>query len=439
MKKPGPTPSHPSAPMNAEAQNFAKRYGDYTSDTLAPRSGQPRPSASGTPRTYRVATRSARAGRGVSAGGDVQTSITLPPLRAFWLANKQDDRFGRLFVEFSADGGKPGAFGASRVLFADSFYAASSAVWAKHDTEASFREGEILILMSMDPRSQVGDSLRNTTRALLLSGLTSAERSKLASMQEERAALHAKARSGDGKALYSYLKLDTEIDKALGSAIDRLDPGSKTKLEAAMRELRSLRGIVIHPAIVGRELAWSAPRIDFWFNRLDALSREAAAMNGGRPIPDTLTKFSIGRASTWQFFEFDSTISLGQAKGRVMPLIVRSRTTDGHGPAAPAAATRSHFGVSLFGQKPGPKAIKAEDDLYRQEDLEAQVQPMLDWLATNHHDFMRLNDFSEAFSLLRWLNSRGIQLVVVDMDGQGSAIATPDRVQIDSGPAVAKP
>jgi hypothetical protein len=33
---------------------------------------------------------------------------------------------------------------------------------------------------------------------------------------------------------------------------------------------------------------------------------------------------------------------------------------------------------------------------------------MLDWLSTNHHDFMRLNDFSEAFSLLRWLKSKDV-------------------------------
>ena len=61
---------------------------------------------------------------------------------------------------------------------------------------------------------------------------------------------------------------------------------------------------------------------------------------------------------------------------------------------------------------------------------------MLDWLATNHHDYMRLNDFSESFSLLRWLRSNGTQLEVIDMVGDKARIATPDRVDIGRGPQV---
>jgi hypothetical protein len=58
---------------------------------------------------------------------------------------------------------------------------------------------------------------------------------------------------------------------------------------------------------------------------------------------------------------------------------------------------------------------------------------MLDWLATNHHDFMRLNDFSEAFSLLRWLKKANVAHILVDMDGEGPEIATPDRIVIGDG------
>jgi hypothetical protein len=35
--------------------------------------------------------------------------------------------------------------------------------------------------------------------------------------------------------------------------------------------------------------------------------------------------------------------------------------------------------------------------------MKSEVQPLLDWLATNHHDFMRVNDLSEAFAILGWL------------------------------------
>jgi hypothetical protein len=70
--------------------------------------------------------------------------------------------------------------------------------------------------------------------------------------------------------------------------------------------------------------------------------------------------------------------------------------------------------------------------------LEHDIQPMLDWLSTNHHDFMRLNDLAEAFSLLRWLNSNGIRVNIVDMAGDWPPIATPDQVVIGKGPGIGR-
>ena len=87
-------------------------------------------------------------------------------------------------------------------------------------------------------------------------------------------------------------------------------------------------------------------------------------------------------------------------------------------------------------QEEAPGALRAEDDLYRRPDMERKVQPLLDWLATRHHDFMRLNDFSESLALLRWLYRTGVAPTVVDMSGDAMAIATPDRVNIGKGPGV---
>jgi len=83
---------------------------------------------------------------------------------------------------------------------------------------------------------------------------------------------------------------------------------------------------------------------------------------------------------------------------------------------------------------PGSELV--EKGVYRLPNLERISQPLLDWLAVNHHDFMRLNDFAEAFSLLRWLRSKQTGVTVIDMDGQGKAITTPDRVVIGDGPGV---
>jgi hypothetical protein len=49
---------------------------------------------------------------------------------------------------------------------------------------------------------------------------------------------------------------------------------------------------------------------------------------------------------------------------------------------------------------------------------------------------MRLNDLSEAFSLLRWLRSAQAKITIIDMNGQSKAIATPDRVELENGPRV---
>ena len=83
-----------------------------------------------------------------------------------------------------------------------------------------------------------------------------------------------------------------------------------------------------------------------------------------------------------------------------------------------------------FGPEP------ADANAKRLPELEGKVQPMLNWLATNHHDFMRLNDFSEAFTLLRWLRAKDIQVATINLTGQLEPIATPDRVVIGKGPDV---
>src|SRR4029453_16498234 len=82
-----------------------------------------------TPRLYSRAIMSVRAARGIAMGGTVTSTIRNRPTRAFWVANRNDDRFGRLFVSFEGQGGGPAVLAASRVLFADSFYAARSILW----------------------------------------------------------------------------------------------------------------------------------------------------------------------------------------------------------------------------------------------------------------------------------------------------------------------
>jgi hypothetical protein len=395
---PSPTAEHPNNPKGGgggggAAQPFSQAYERYVSNTFAPPGARPPPGPSSrtgpvpTPRSYTVAIRSARAARGIAVGGNVKGEISAKPMRAAWIANAKDDRFGRLFVQFEAASGQAPLVGASRVLFADSFYAAHGALAGAGGRQAEFREGEILVLMSMDPDLDPPGTIEARRRTLLRT-------------------------------------LSTGGGSEIARALDELAALGTTPVGSSPVD------IVTHPAIFGRELAWSAARVDFWFNQLGTLSQEAAMMNGGKLIPEEFRSV-VGRrrAFTWQFFEQDSAVRLGQPEGRARRLIVASTRADW-----PAGHFRSHFGISMFGRSSGPNADA--DGLEPLPQLERDVQPLLDWLAENHHDFMRLNDFSEAFSLLRWLGSMRTPVAVLDMDGQGEAIATPDRVVRDKGPEV---
>jgi hypothetical protein len=138
------------------ASAYAEAYSKYTSNTfepIVPRPGPLQSTRPPTPRGYRVAIRSASAARGIAVGGTVTSEIHSRPVRATWLTNNKDDRFGRIFVEFQDSSGQ--FIGASRVFFSDSFFAAKAALWDQHDPEATFRDGQILVLMSMDPDSAI--------------------------------------------------------------------------------------------------------------------------------------------------------------------------------------------------------------------------------------------------------------------------------------------
>ena len=125
-------------------------------------------------------------------------------------------------------------------------------------------------------------------------------------------------------------------------------------------------------------------------------------------MPSLVREKLSGRANTWQFYERDSQIAIINDSGRPADLLrVRSRPLKADG----EFTAENHFAASLFsygGTQPTPSAEQAEEeDVWRLVGEEAAVQPMLDWAFAHHHDFMRLNDFSEALSILRWTDRSG--------------------------------
>ena len=349
-------------------------------------------SDAGVPRSYSRAIRSSRAARGIAVGGQVEGPDS-GPQRVFWLASRESPDFGRIAVEM------PGRqrLLATRHLFADSFEAAVGLLWGDHGTPAAFRNGEVVILVSMDPESSVGST-----------GVTAVYEDVQQEIEE----------------LARLVAGETDFSRTL----ELYERAVELEAEMATRLAEIPRGIVVHPALHGRELAWSGVRVDFWFNALDRVGEEGLALNGGIAMPREAREAWTGSAGTWQFYERDSRITFASSAGPGDALLVRSRGGDSAG----GYSSDNHFSVALFAFGDAQPSATAERDteegVWRLLGEEAAVQPLLDWMFGSHYDFMRLNDFSESLSILRWVAGSGQQLVILDPDGAPAKVATPDRV-----------
>lgn len=382
---PGPGSGGGGGGDASDPKRSTRNYTSYNKTTFD--TGPNRPS-----RKWSRAIRSSRAARGIAVGGEVDASDVGLPLRAIWYPNAEDGRFGRLFIAIEGED----RIAISRTMFADSFYAAVGLLWGDNKGDAVFREGEILILMSLNP---FGDTASGSAL----------ESQKLAGEYERLEVRALRGEDVESEELILLIRLIGLLSKQEGSP----------------------RDVVIHPALFGRELAWSAVRVDFWFNDTELLSKEAAAMNGGRAMPLELQRIDFSEVVTWQFYEHDVRIRIGGEEGDAVSLVIDPVAS--YGPTRPVGGGAGRFGISMFGES----SIHDEsEELPRLKALEANVQQMLNWLFVNHHDFMRLRDVSDSFAILRWLRAAGASVTAIDMDGQSRAIATPDGVKIGIGPII---
>lgn len=344
------------------------------------------------PRTFSRAIRSARAARGIAAGATLEFGNAGTPVHAAWVANSEDDRFGKLIVKVNAGDGQKPFLAASQTMFADSFLAAADVIWGEHSGTAAFKEGEILVVMSMDPFDTVDPK---ASKAIQLQ--IDALRKSAVDLAEDD--------------LAGQLKLMKDIQDI------QLESGSIP------------RRIVFHPALFGREMAWSVARVDFWFNDIPGLDEEAQLVNGGKPMPAAFNEIDITQASTWQFFERPGSILAKTSNQPIGTLAVRSGDSNSN-------SMRGHFGVSMFAFDESSEETGEGRPL---KQLESELQPMLDWLSENHPDFIRLGDFAESLAYSRWLKHHGIAPLIFDLDGEPAPIATPNCVIIGEGPKLRKP
>jgi hypothetical protein len=183
------------------------------------------------------------------------------------------------------------------------------------------------------------------------------------------------------------------------------------------------KAIVLHPAVYGREIAWSAARVDFWFNDTGRLFRQASAVAGSQAIGDRMrdvldrAKEGVG---TWQFREDDGAIKLDETTDP--PKLIVERTN-----ASLPGTPNGRFSVSLFKRKQASGGFE-ESNLENMGDEESKIREPLDWLQSYHSDFWRLKDFSTSLMVLRYLKSKEIQLVSLSFDDRGMQVATPEWI-----------
>lgn len=389
--------------MPEEFTDRREKHASYSAESMEPRAPQsgggggggepgkirPHVKVEGPPvsRTYKTAIFSARAARGVAVGAELKANAT--PMKAFWIPSIQDPLFGRFVVLTSDDGIQKLA--ASRFMFADSFEAAISTLWSKFGPEADYREGEITIVMSLDPNSDVSEKA--------IAELEAEYGPRLEKLRQQI----ARPDEMDLLQRIEALTLLGEVDEA---------------------RARLPRGIVTHPALVGKQLAWAAARVDFWFYDLMRACQEAETISG--TPSDAVECADIGQtgASTWQFYERDSSVSI---QGSEPAMLKVGSGALGSGDFS----SPNHFAVTLFALGEDPQRLLAErveEGVYRLPSEEIAVQPVLDWLFVSHPDFMQLNDYSESLSILRWLGRASVQVAVMDPDGPEAALPTPDRI-----------
>ena len=333
-------------------------------------------------RSYSRGIRSARLARGIAIGGNLDIELTGKPASAYWFPNQKDRRFGRFFIKLDT-----GKIAVSRVLFTDSFMASVDLIQSRSGRESELHEGDLLILMSMSPEENwtAGGRIRERLRGV-----------------------------------------DTELERR--AIMEKI---------GLMQLLKSMdaKGTVLHPALFGTELGWSSVRVDFSFGDINALTQEASQLESDREVPKKAQIKNIN-ADTWQFFEFNHTIKSEPSRQEgVLSVWAQATSVPDSRNEKIAVPQQSHFGISMFSENEieGAVAVDGEDGLYRLPKLEREVQPLLDWLSDKHHDFIRLNDFSEALSLVRWLGREDASLKIIDLNGREPAILTPDRITA-SGP-----
>lgn len=382
------------------------RHASYSADSLAPRGRSQ--GAGNVSRKYRSAIRSPRAARGVAVGADVKYPWRSPK-SAIWVESTEDPNFGRFLIVFPSGIWGTERLFASQPLYSDSVAAAISTILGNHEGEAEFRDGEITILMSMVPSKPTASEVQAAIGIFKDSFPDEAAIAEVYLTEGGTAA---------NRALAIFPTVDIDMVEEIVGIAQQIIAGSG-----------SPNGVVVHPAVAGYQLSWAAARTDFWFGDSEKLMAEINEVQPLKSAERRLGERFPTNANTWQFYERDSEISLisaieGEDWGQIQVLSKSEHDTS-------SDETDSHFSVTLFSyaeNRPSSGAEEVEPGVWRLINEEKRAEPLLNFLFTTHPDFLRLNHYSEALSIVRWLDSNDVGLTTLDASGVPATTIPPKYV-----------
>lgn len=380
-------------------------------------------------------------GKGVSIGDEVTLTFDRTPTAAFFVVNKRNDRFGRVFVLLASSDGKPDEVAYSRELYTDSFAAALELVndpSLPDDAMASHWR----YLVDLDFATKRMLIAHGATRRPLLELMSVLNKDPMWELvyrklfDEMRVEIevaasgdHSGTRSSDRPRFESRDFLDSRVGSALTADPRLMDIQAYTKAYP-----KALLDLAVHPALVGRQVAWSVCRVDFAFLRPAQLLKDVAVLTGNGRAPFEARSISLADASIWEFHERPASLSLS----RVGPALYRIgvRHPD---PKRPAQSSRLWLAlVKKPGKSPPTPPLGTLGDFEHLDRAEELAIPAVEWLFRRHPDFVRVNDLVESSELLRWLKPHHPPLWLVDLDGPGPAVPTPRSFRPDKGPQVAR-
>ncbi len=358
--------------------------------------------ASGIPRSFSVASRSIRGPGGISLGARILNAPQLRVKSAVWVPTDHHPQFGRYAITLDGDG-----IVVSSILYSESAAAAWIALFNPTAEYARFQEGEIFPLVTIDRFYREGELNRHQKPVAINPALTgyglgwSVARvdfwfSVGKAARKDIVALHCNGQEKNCDALADEPSVDWDLLDQLATWQFHDKEHKIQFFEPAPGE--NYRTVRVCNLTDGCSSATTPdPHMTISpFARKDVFKGEILrniSYRSGTECEDNSTH----RA---EFFQ-----CLRESTTKFLSNYVASENEEGDADEIPSELLREIEALPAGYPYGAWLEAQLEPDTPPSSSLQKSLQPLIDWLLRHHPDFIKLNDFAEAFTLLRWIHS----------------------------------